>query len=1432
MKKRNKTWNFFAASLFLLFASVFSLQAQTTYTFANYPQGVQYAVNEEHILDENVTLYTTSCHFREEIRVYSSATNDGFFVSNALPFYIDSLAFNLGYKADEVNIYGSNNGSDWSLVGTILTTTNYTNKGLDFGSNNYVMFKFDVAGTQQVRVKTMTIFYKTSGPSGTMAAAPIATPEGGIRTSLTEVSLTSETSGASIYYTLDGTNPDSTSTLYTSPIRLANPNNPVGQYDTAGYNVIVKAIAYAAGSSPSLITTNEYVFPYEVANIAAFKANGNSGEVYRITGDLTFVFYSGSAPEGNAQTASNSTYYTYLKDDSGYMMVYDNTGILSHNYTEGDVISGGIIGSFDNYYGQIEFKPLMDMPASTTNTGTVTPEIATINDIVTNYEQYESKLVTFQNVELRVSANSEGGLVLRINNGTDSIEIYDRFRTLENIYNSELLQPGNVYENVSVTGFVSTYNTKREIFPRTEADFNFDGNIEAPEFTISGDSADNGAYLFSAQVSITHNDVNAEIYYTIDGSEPDTTSASTITYTAPFTVNSTTTINAIAVVDGNVSSVASQLVTIFIPTVSTPIFTPMGGTATESVVFADSVTVTLACETENAEIRYTLNGDEPTSTSTLYENPIQLTTTTVIKAKAFKDMWNSSEVAEAHYTISNTPVLAVAASTTTLNAQNNTTILTISAAHLTDSITLVSDNEHFTLSNTQLAPTNGVSTITVTFDALTSASCNVTVSSGSLSQTVALVGIATLPAPTFTPATGTTDTAITVTIACAVADAEIRYTINNGDTLTYNSPFVLNTEGVYNIEAIAYKTGWDHSATTSATYTIFVPVLTDTIIYATGFEVSEGFVTSQTYNNVEAVYNGPEDAKWGIVFGTVSTTSYITDASSLQMRWYTSNPNSLGYAYTNFDLAHASRVTFYAKNTNGLKVAVSHSTDGGNIYSTPVVYDLTSNAAQYEYTISEDAAFDFVRLKFDLVLPTEVPTSTSRLIIDSVCVYGFPDMEFSLVQNPVIAPNSGNVFEPTEVSITCATEDAQIYYTTDGTEPDSLSTLYTVPFMVSQTTTIKAKAFKADLMPSAVVSATYNFPVPVANIAAFKAANSETNNTVYELTGDLIFVYKNGANIFLQDSTGSLLVYDNAPIISGDYNEGDVIRGGVYGTYKLYNNLSEMIPVRDFPEADGNIGTVLPTVTSAFEIGENYEAFESKLVKLEDVVFEGGSFVDEQASTINFMHGDETMACRSYFKNLSMTIPQGTHADLTGFVLIYNDTIQIAPRNNADIQVIILEQVETPIITLVGTETVSITCATDEAQIYYTLDGTTPDETSNLYTGDFDLVEGNWTVKAIAVKEGMQNSEIAELQVQVSIEEYLDAIISIYPNPVDNQLWINCGDVMMQNIAIYSAFGQSMNTFAIDATQVMVDMDELSAGVYFINIVTEKGNVVKKIIKR
>ena len=39
-----------------------------TYTFSNYAAGKQYASNEEHILDENLSVYTTECHFTSELR--------------------------------------------------------------------------------------------------------------------------------------------------------------------------------------------------------------------------------------------------------------------------------------------------------------------------------------------------------------------------------------------------------------------------------------------------------------------------------------------------------------------------------------------------------------------------------------------------------------------------------------------------------------------------------------------------------------------------------------------------------------------------------------------------------------------------------------------------------------------------------------------------------------------------------------------------------------------------------------------------------------------------------------------------------------------------------------------------------------------------------------------------------------------------------------------------------------------------------------------------------------------------------------------------------------------------------------------------------------------------------------------------------------------
>ena len=60
--------------------------------------------------------------------------------------------------------------------------------------------------------------------------------------------------------------------------------------------------------------------------------------------------------------------------------------------------------------------------------------------------------------------------------------------------------------------------------------------------------------------------------------------------------------------------------------------------------------VTLSCETEGAEIRYALDGSEPTGSSRLYTGPFTIDDTTTVKAKAFKEDWFESETATVTFT--------------------------------------------------------------------------------------------------------------------------------------------------------------------------------------------------------------------------------------------------------------------------------------------------------------------------------------------------------------------------------------------------------------------------------------------------------------------------------------------------------------------------------------------------------------------------------------------------------------------------------------------------------------------------------------------------------------------------------------------------------------------------------------------------------------
>ncbi|MDD5688391.1 MAG: DUF2341 domain-containing protein [Elusimicrobia bacterium] len=80
-------------------------------------------------------------------------------------------------------------------------------------------------------------------------------------------------------------------------------------------------------------------------------------------------------------------------------------------------------------------------------------------------------------------------------------------------------------------------------------------------------------------------------------------------------------------------------------TVETPTISPGAGT------YADSITITLGCATSGAEIRYTTNGTDPTSSSTLYSSSFTLTTSATVRVRAFKDTMTDSSVNSVAYVI-------------------------------------------------------------------------------------------------------------------------------------------------------------------------------------------------------------------------------------------------------------------------------------------------------------------------------------------------------------------------------------------------------------------------------------------------------------------------------------------------------------------------------------------------------------------------------------------------------------------------------------------------------------------------------------------------------------------------------------------------------------------------------------------------------------
>lgn len=89
--------------------------------------------------------------------------------------------------------------------------------------------------------------------------------------------------------------------------------------------------------------------------------------------------------------------------------------------------------------------------------------------------------------------------------------------------------------------------------------------------------------------------------------------------------------------------------------------------------------------------------------------------------------------------------------------------------------------------------------------------------------------------------------------------------------------------------------------------------------------------------------------------------------------------------------------------------------------------------------------------------------------------------EPEFVATPSFNPPGGTYDTVQHVSITCETLLATIYYTLDGSNPNSGSPVYSGPITINKTTTVKARSAREGRQDSKIASATYTFqisPIP------------------------------------------------------------------------------------------------------------------------------------------------------------------------------------------------------------------------------------------------------------------------------------------------------------------------------------------------------------------
>ena len=821
------------------------------------------------------------------------------------------------------------------------------------------------------------------------------------------------------------------------------------------------------------------------------------------------------------------------------------------------------------------------------------------------------------------------------------------------------------------------------------AAYTITGTVPQPKFSMAS-----GSYGPAQSVAIQTDKPGDSIYYTTDGSLPSRLSS---VYSTPISVARSVTIKAIAVRSGWADSAVASVEYVINGKASAPLFSVAPG------AYGPGQMVSLSTSTFGAIIRYTVDGSTPTVSSTIYLDPITVANSQTIKAITTRANFLDSDVSIGDYVINGSVVPPMA----------NVPPGTYPSARSVELTTATPGAKiHYTLDGSQPLPSSAVYSGPV-FIGVSQTIKAIAVKEGfsdsSLSNFKYTI-TGSVAAPSISPPGGAFGPAQSVTLETGTPDAAIYYT-TDGSTPTssssqYSGPISVN--GAMVIKAIAILQSWTPSQVVSAEFTINGRADGPTFSVASG-TYGPAQVVSITSPISGATIHYTQDGSEP----SASSPIYTTPLNVFESKTIKAIATKAGYS-DSFVTSAAYTINGPAGNpaasapsglyTSAPIVSLSSSTPGAAIFYTLDGTDPTAASTKYSgpFTISETS-----KLKMFANTPVH---SDSAIMEYNYKITG-------TVQRPTFSVTGGAYASTQTLTLTTSPSDAQIYYTLNGADATSKSTAYTGPIVISASQTVSAIAVKTDWADSPQGSQSYiingQVAAPTLSVASGSYGPAQIVSIQTTTPGATIFytldgkaptiastIYSGPISVTASQTIKAFAVkaiYQDSPVVVGDY----VINGPVAKPTASPNG--------------GNFYTAQSvTLESSTPDAKIYFTTDGSIPSAGSDLYTGPIFVGVSQTL-------KAIAVKPAFINSEVL-----SIDFNIYGTAQNPTFSVAPGSYGSPQM------------------VGLSSATPGATIYYTVDGSTPTNSSTVYSSPISVssLSSVTTIKAFAVKTNWADSAI------------------------------------------------------------------------------------------